>query len=102
MKNKSSKKNSLKFLAIRASATALFAVGCGGDKKPDPTVSAIDAVFEQGDLVIWTTTDLETLKDVLTVYEVYTDETTVEIADANYTISGTLTEGVSTILVTYV
>ena len=101
MKNKSSKKNSLKFLAILASATALFAVGCGGDKKPDPTVSAIDAVFEQGDLVIWTTTDLETLKDVLTVYEVYTDETTVEIADANYTISGTLTEGVSTILVTY-
>ena len=101
MKNKHGRKGAILFLALAASMTAVCAVGCGGNKEADPTVSAIDAVFEQGDLVVWTTTDIESLKDVLTVYEVYTDETTVEIADANYTISGTLTEGVCSLLVTY-
>ena len=102
MKSKFSKKNSLKFLALLVSMATVFAVaGCGEEKEPTPTVSGIDAVFNQGDLVVWTTTDIQSLKDVLTVYEVYSNETTVEIDDENYSISGVLQEGTCTILVTY-
>lgn len=60
---------------------------------------SISAVFEQGSAVIYDTDDLDTLKQYLTVTATYEDLSTREITA--YTLSGTLTEGTSTITVSY-
>lgn len=62
-------------------------------------VDYITAVFDQGDHIIYETTPLDYLKSYLTVTAYYEDDTS-EIVE-NYTLSGTLTEGMSTITVTY-
>lgn len=60
---------------------------------------SISAVFEQGSAVIYDTDDLDTLRQYLTVTATYEDLSTREITA--YTLSGTLTDGTSTITVSY-
>ena len=62
-------------------------------------VSSITAVFTQGDNVIYDTDSLETLRQYLVVTATYSDSTTATVSD--YTLSGTLTEGTSTITASY-
>jgi hypothetical protein len=60
---------------------------------------SISAVFTQGDNVIYDTDTLNTLKQYLVVTAAMTDSTTRTVTD--YTLSGTLTVGTSTITVSY-
>lgn len=64
-------------------------------------LESIDAVFTQGSAIILTTDTLDSLKQYLVVTAYYTDDTSVVLADSAYTLSGTLTEGTSTITATY-
>lgn len=65
----------------------------------EKTLQRITAVFNQGSAVIYTDSSLNDLKSYLTVTARYTDGTTQTVT--NYTLSGTLTEGTSTITATY-
>ena len=66
------------------------------------TLSAITAVFAQGSAVIMEGDDLDTLKTYLTVNGIYVEDgNTFEDEVTGYTLSGTLSEGESTITVTY-
>lgn len=60
---------------------------------------SISAVFSQGSAVIYDTDDLDTLRQYLTVTALYSDTTTRTVTA--YTLSGTLTDGTSTITVSY-
>lgn len=60
---------------------------------------SIDAVFTQGSAVIYDTDSLDTLRQYLVVTGTYADSTTATVSD--YTLSGTLTAGTSTITVSY-
>lgn len=62
-------------------------------------IVSISAVFDQGSAVIYDTDDLDTLRQYLTVTATYEDLSEREIT--GYTLSGTLTEGTSTITVSY-
>ena len=62
-------------------------------------VTSITAVFTQGSATIHDTDSLDTLKQYLTVTATYSDSTTATVTD--YTLSGTLTEGTSTVTVSY-
>ena len=64
-----------------------------------PTLQSITATYTQGGTVIYPDTALDSLKDNLTVTGNYSDGSTESIT--NYTLSGTLTEGQSTITVNY-
>ena len=64
-----------------------------------PTLQSISAVYNQGSTVIYPDSSLNDLKSGLTVTGIYTDNSTEIITD--YKLSGTLTEGTSTITVTY-
>lgn len=64
-----------------------------------PELSSINAVFTQGDNVIYDTDSLDNLKQYLVVTATYSDSSTETVTD--YTLSGTLAEGTSTITVTY-
>lgn len=64
------------------------------------TVSSISAVYTQSGNVYATDT-LDSLKDDLVVTATYTDSTTYVVPSAEYTLSGTLAAGTSTITVTY-
>ena len=66
---------------------------------PDSVLESITAVFTQGSATIYDTDSLDTLKQYLTVTATYSDSTTATVTD--YTLSGTLTEGTSTITVAY-
>ncbi|NLK72497.1 MAG: hypothetical protein GX285_05725, partial [Clostridiales bacterium] len=59
----------------------------------------IDAVFTQG--AIYPSTNLDSLKNYLTVTVTNNDGSTEDLSDTDYTLSGTLAEGTSTITVTY-
>ena len=63
------------------------------------SVDHITAVFTQGAAVIYTTDSLETLKQYLVVTAYYEDSTSAVVED--YTLSGTLEAGTSTITVSY-
>ena len=63
------------------------------------TLSSISASYSQGDRVIYPSTDLVDLKIGLNVTGTYSDGTTQTLTD--YTLSGNLTVGISTITVTY-
>lgn len=63
------------------------------------TVSYISAVFTQGENVIYNTDSLDDLKQYLTVTAHYEGGVTATVTD--YTLSGTLTVGTSTITVSY-
>lgn len=58
----------------------------------------ITAVFNQGQSVIYNTDDLDTLRQYLTVTAYYTNKTEVV---TNYTLTGSLTVGTSTITASY-
>lgn len=66
---------------------------------PPKLFVSISAVFNQGNNVIYDDASLDDLKQYLTVTGTYDDSTTEIIT--NYTLSGTLTAGTSTITVTY-
>lgn len=66
---------------------------------PPVDVLSISAVFTQGSAVIYDTDDLDTLKQYLVVTATMTDSTTQTVT--NYTLSGALTVGTSTITVSY-
>lgn len=62
-------------------------------------VSSISAVFAQGSATIYENANLNILKQYLTVTATFSDSTTATVTD--YTLSGTLTVGTSTITVSY-
>ena len=78
------------------SATCSVTVGTG---VVTPTLESISAVYTQGDIIVYPTTPLNSLKSNLVVTGTYSDNTTKTITD--YSLSGTLTIGTSTITVTY-
>ena len=61
---------------------------------------SVSAVFNQGENLVFTTDDLDDLKQYLVVTVTYADSSTETLADGAYTLSGTLTAGTSTITVT--
>lgn len=63
-------------------------------------VSSISAVYTQGGTV-YGSDSLDSLKNDLVVTATLTDTTTVTVPSANYTLSGALTDGTSTVTVTY-
>ena len=65
------------------------------------TLSSINAVFVQGSAVIYSDYSLDSLKQYLTVTATWSDSSTSVLADNEYTLSGTLTTGTSTITVSY-
>lgn len=66
---------------------------------PQATLSSISAVYTQGDIVIYPSTSLDSLKSNLVVTANYSDGSTSTVT--NYSLSGTLSVGSSTITVTY-
>ena len=78
------------------SATCSVTVGTG---VVTSTLESISAVYTQGDTIVYPTTPLNNLKSNLVVTGTYSDSTTKTITD--YSLSGTLTTGTSTITVTY-
>ena len=68
---------------------------------PPVDVLSISAVFTQGSAVIYDTDSLDTLKQYLVVTATMTDSTTRTLEDTDYTLSGTLSVGTSTITVSY-
>jgi len=66
---------------------------------PPADLVSISAVFNQGSATIYDTDTLDTLKQYLTVTAAYSDGTTEVVND--YTLSGTLTVGTSTITIEY-
>lgn len=66
---------------------------------PPAELIFISAVFTQGNNVIYDTDTLDTLKQYLVVTAAYDDQTTQTVT--NYTLSGTLAEGTSTITASY-
>lgn len=64
------------------------------------TLSSISAVYTQSGTV-YTSDSLDSLKTDLVVTATWSDTSTSTVASADYTLSGTLTEGTSTITVTY-
>ena len=64
------------------------------------TVTSISAVFTQGANVVYDTDSLDSLKPMLVVTATYSDGTSGTLLDSEYTLSGTLTVGTSTITVT--
>lgn len=65
------------------------------------TVTSISAVYAQGSKVVYTNDSLDSLKDDLTVTASWSNDTTSTVAKSDYTLSGTLTAGTSTITVEY-
>ena len=65
------------------------------------TVTSISASYNQGTKVVYESTVLDSLKDDLTVTASWSNGTTSTVASSDYTLSGTLTEGTSTITVSY-
>ncbi len=61
----------------------------------------ISAVFEQGQTVVYDDATLDSLKSMLTVTAFYDDNSSSTVPSTDYTLSGTLTAGTSTITVSY-
>lgn len=69
-------------------------------ERPVSLVS-ISAVFNQGSAVIYDTDALDSLKQYLVVTAMYSDSSTATVPSADYTLSGTLAVGTSTVTVSY-
>lgn len=67
---------------------------------PPKELVSISAVFTQGQTVVYDTASLDSLKTMLVVTGTYDDQSTETIPSTEYTLSGTLTAGTSTITVT--
>jgi len=65
------------------------------------TLESIAVVYVPGDATIYTSTPLDSLKQYLTVTAAYSDQNESELAESEYTLSGTLTVGTPTITVHY-
>lgn len=65
----------------------------------EKVVSSISAVFTQGSAIVYNDASLNSLRQYLTVIAIYDDTTTAVITD--YSLSGTLVVGTSTITATY-
>ena len=63
------------------------------------TLKSISASFTQGQTKVYSGSTLDSLKSMLVVTGVYSDSSTVPISTADYTLSGTLKAGISTITV---
>lgn len=68
---------------------------------PPAVLASIQATFTQGSTVIYNTDSLDVLKPLLTVTAVYDDGSTETVPAADYTLSGTLATGISTITASY-
>lgn len=68
---------------------------------PPVGLDSISAVFDAGGATIYTTDTLADLKQYLTVTAYYTDGTSDVLESTEYTLTGTLTAGTSTITVSY-
>lgn len=68
---------------------------------PPAVLASIQAAFAQGSTVIYNTDSLDVLKPLLTVTAVYDDGSTETVPAADYTLSGTLATGISTITASY-
>lgn len=84
---------------ITASAGDMSAT-CTATVSGFATLTSISAVYTQSGTVYDTDT-LDSLKADLVVTAVYSDSSTSTVASTDYTLSGTLTEGTSTITVAY-
>lgn len=73
--------------------------GDSGGDTTDKTLTKITATFTQGDAIIKTTDELDILRNYLLVVATYSDLSEATVTD--YTLSGELTEGTSTITVSY-
>jgi uncharacterized repeat protein (TIGR02543 family) len=94
-------KNTVKLFGIIALSLAFAMTACDdgnstNDTTPTLTLDSITAAYTQGGTV-YPTTPLNELKNNLTVTAHYSDSTTDDVTD--YELSGTLTEGESTITV---
>ena len=67
----------------------------------EATISSIAAVFTQGAAVIYDNDDLSVLKQYLVVTATWSDSSVETLADEDYTLTGTLTTGTSTVTVNY-
>ena len=65
------------------------------------SMTGINAVFTQGSVKVFATTDIDSLKEYLKVTAVYNSGRTEEIASGDYTLSGTLSVGTSVVTVAY-
>lgn len=87
--------------------TATITASCGGKKATCSvtvsgfaTLTGITATYTQSGTV-YNTDSLDSLKSDLVVVATYSDSTTRTLSDSDYTLSGTLEVGTSTITVTY-
>jgi hypothetical protein len=65
------------------------------------TVTSISANYAQNGKTVYDTDSLDSLKDDLTVTASWSNGTTSTVAKADYSLSGTLAEGTSTVTVSY-
>ena len=73
----------------------------GNVPAPVVTVTSISASYNQGSTVVYTDTAIEDLKNGLTVTAAYSDDSSSQLSNSDYSLSGTLSVGTSTITVTY-
>ena len=86
-------------LAIKDSNT-IYLVIDDGTETPTKTLSSISAVYNQGSTAVYPSTNLDSLKNNLTVTATYSDNSN-SVISSGYSLSGNLTVGTSTITVTY-
>jgi len=91
----------LAVLAITLVAIAVLSLtGCEQPTTPTATLTGITAAYT-GTAAVYPTTPLDTLKTGLTVTANYSNKTSKTLAPADYSLSGTLTVGQSTVTVAY-
>lgn len=73
----------------------------GNVPEPVVIVTSISASYNQGSTVVYTDTAIEDLKRGLTVTANYSDGTSSQLSSSDYSLSGTLSVGTSTITVTH-
>jgi uncharacterized repeat protein (TIGR02543 family) len=66
-----------------------------------PELESIEAAFTQDGMIVYTTTNLDDLKANLIVTARYDDGSTILLSDGDYTLSGTLAAGESTVTVAF-
>ena len=86
-------------LAVKDSNT-IYLVIDDGTETPTKTLSSISAVYNQGSTAVYPSTNLDSLKNNLTVTATYSDNSN-SVISSGYSLSGNLTVGTSTITVTY-
>ena len=73
----------------------------GNAPEPVVIVTSISASYNQDSTVVYTDTAIEDLKNGLTVTATYSDGSSSQLSNSDYSLSGTLSVGTSTITVTY-